>query len=230
MIANAHDIYEHLPADLQDKVWTLVLDAYRNDHKQITNNAYPFRYYTREMHIAAISSIYRNNRGLGLYRAVREYYQDLCDRGYLVVREVNGRRTNWHEMVLFPFGDARVYAKPCFDRNTELISTVVSDDVGLLWDSEYYLDNMDSDDEDDIPQRYITNKWYDVSDDTVYRSEIPYCSTAEYDTEIIYQWVQCYGTDEDMNLYSEDEYDYEHALYAKIPLRVRWNQITTEVL
>lgn len=216
-------IYDRLPTDLQDKIWTLVLNAYRDDHKLITNNAYPFQYYTREMHIATISSIYRTHSGMMLYRAVREYYQDLCDRGYIVVRELNGRRTNWHEMILFPFGNAHVSAKPCFSKNTRLISTVGSDNISVIWDEHEEL-------EDDEYPNYVSNIWYDVSEATVYRSEIPYYSTSEHDTELVYHWVQCYATDEDINYYDDDYDDDEHPLYVKIPLRVRWEQISVESL
>ena len=204
-------IYDRLPTDLQDKIWTLVLNAYRDDHKLTTNNAYLFHYYTREIHVATISSIYRTHSGMMLYRAVREYYQDLCDRGYIVVREVNGRRTNWHEMILFPFGNAHVSAKQCFSKNTRLISTVGSDNVSMICDAY---------DEDEEYSSYVSNRWNDVSEDTVYRSEIPYYSTSEHDMELIYHWVQCYATDEDIAYYDDND-DDEHDIYVKIPLLVR---------
>jgi hypothetical protein len=92
----------------------------------------------------------------------------------------------------------------------------------VIWDEHEEL-------EDDEYPNYVSNIWYDVSDATVYRSEIPYYSTSEHDTELVYHWVQCYATDEDINYY-DDDYDDEHPLYVKIPLRVRWEQISVESL
>jgi len=201
MTVHPTTLYEKLPEDIKDKIWTYVLDAYRNEHKMLlANSPHPYQlfdYYSPEIHDTIISSIYRTYSGMMLYRAIQKYYQDLCDRDYVITQVIDRKDTHCHQMILFPFGRANVNTKPCFWKQSKVVSCVLSEDIANVWD--------------------------DVSEDTVYPCELPYRDPSYYDT--LYQWVQCYATDEDIEMYGEEDLYYEHALYVKIPLLVRSDQV-----